>query len=56
MVKNPAAKAGDLSNVDGEDPLKEGVATHSSFFAWRILWTEEPSGRQSKESQRVGHG
>ena len=25
-----------------EDPLEKGMATHSSFLAWRILWTEEP--------------
>ena len=28
-----------------EDPLEEGVATHSSILAWRIPWTEEPGGR-----------
>ena len=27
-----------------EDPLEEGMATHSSILAWRIPWTEEPSG------------
>ena len=31
----------------GEDPLEEGMATYSSVLAWRILWTEEPSGLQS---------
>ena len=25
-----------------EDPLEEGMATHSSSVAWRIPWTEEP--------------
>ena len=30
-------------------------ATHSSIFAWRIPWTEEPGGLQSMGSQRVGH-
>ena len=25
-----------------EDALKKGMATHSSFLAWRIPWTEEP--------------
>ena len=25
-----------------EDPLKEGMATHSSVLAWRIPWIEEP--------------
>ena len=27
-----------------EDPLEKAVATHSSILAWRVLWTEEPSG------------
>ena len=30
------------------------MATHSSFLAWRILRTEEPSGLQSMGSHRVG--
>ena len=29
-----------------EDPLEEGMATHSSILAWRIPWTEEPGGLQ----------
>ena len=37
-----------------EDPLEEGMATHSSILAWRIPWTEEPGGLQSMRSQRVG--
>ena len=31
----------------GEDPQEEGMATHSSILAWRILWPEEPGGLQS---------
>ena len=27
-----------------EDPLEEGMATHSCTLAWRITWTEEPVG------------
>ena len=27
-----------------EDPLEEGMATHSSILAWRTQWTEEPGG------------
>ena len=38
-----------------EDPLKEGMATHSSLLAWRIRWTEEPGGLQCIELQRVRH-
>ena len=29
-----------------EDPLEEGMATHSSILAWRAPWTEEPGGLQ----------
>jgi len=36
-----------------EDPLKEGMETHSSILAWKIPWTEEPGRLQSKELQRV---
>ena len=38
-----------------QDPLGEGTATHTSVFAWRIPWTEEPGGLQSIGLQRVGH-
>ena len=31
-----------VDSLSREDPLKEGMATHSSIFAWRIPWTEEP--------------
>ena len=35
-----------------EDPLEEGMATHSSILAWGIPWTEEPDGLQATESQK----
>ena len=38
-----------------EDPLEEGMATHSSILAWRIPGTEEPNWLPSMESHRVGH-
>ena len=38
-----------------EDPLENGMATHSSVLAWEIPWTEEPSRLQSMRSQRVRH-
>ena len=38
-----------------EDPLEEGMATHSRIRAWRIPWTEEPGRLWSMRSQRVGH-
>ena len=41
--------------ISREDPLEEGMATHSSILAWKIPWTEEPGGLQSVGSQTVGH-
>ena len=38
-----------------EDPLEEGMTTHSSILAWEIPWTEEPGGLQSMGSPRVRH-
>ena len=57
MVKNlPAMRETQVSSLGWEDPLEKEMATHSSIFAWKIPWTEEPGGLQSMESQRVGHG
>ena len=36
-----------VPSLGREDPLEEDMATHSSILTWRILWTEEPGGRQS---------
>ena len=33
-----------VQSLGWEDPLEEGMATHSSVLAWRIPWTEEPGG------------
>ena len=44
-----------LKRVPQEVPLEKELATHSSFLAWRISWTEEPSGLESMGSQRVRH-
>ena len=47
MVKNLAAKQETrVQSLGQEDPLEEGMATHSSILAWRIPWTEEPGGLQ----------
>ena len=35
-----------VPSLGWEDPLQEGMATHSSILAWRIPWTEEPGGLQ----------
>ena len=54
MVKNPSAVQETqemwVQSLGREDPLEEGVATHSSILTWRILWTEEPGRLQSIES------
>ena len=56
LVKNlPAMWETWVQSLDWEDALEEGMATHSSFLAWRIPRTEEPGGLQSMESQRVEH-
>ena len=52
VVKSPPVNAGDIrdSCIDPwvwEDPLEEGMTTHSSILAWRIPWTEGPGGLQS---------
>ena len=48
MVKNqPAMQETLVSSLGREHPLEKGMATHSSILAWRIPWTEEPSGLQS---------
>ena len=44
-----------VESLGCEDPLEEGMATHSSILAWRIPWTEEPGGPQSMRLQGIGH-
>ena len=45
LAKNlPAVQETRVQSLGWEDPLEEGMATHSSILSWRILWTEEPSG------------
>ena len=31
-------------SLDQEDLLEEEMATHLNILAWKIQWTEEPSG------------
>ena len=45
-----------IPSLGQEDPLEKEMTTHSRILAWKIPWTEEPGGLQSKKSQRVGHG
>ena len=58
MIKNLPANTGDIRDAGSipglEDPLEEGMATHSSILAWRIPWTVEPGGLQSLGLQRLG--
>ena len=44
-VKNlPTVQESRVQSLGWEDPLEEGIATHSSVLAWRIPGTEEPGG------------
>ena len=44
-VRNlPAVLETWVQSLGWEDPLEKGMLTHSSILAWRIPWTEEPSG------------
>ena len=53
MVKNlPAVQETQVRSLGQEDPLKKGMATHSTLLAWRIPWTEEPGRLQSMAWQR----
>ena len=46
VVNNPPAmqewQETRVPSLGREEPLEEGMATHSSILAWRIPWTEEP--------------
>ena len=56
MVKNlPTVPETWVQPLGQEYPLQKGMATHSSFLAWRIPWTEELGRLQSVGSQRVEH-
>ena len=55
-VKNlPAMQEMKVQCLGREDPLEKEMATQSNILAWKIPWTEEPGGLQSKETQRAGH-
>ena len=41
-----------VRSLGQEDPLEEGIAAHSSIFAWKIPQTEEPGRLQSMGLQR----
>ena len=53
-MENPfAMQETQVRSLGPEDPLEEGMATHSNILAWRIPWTKEPGGLQSIGSHRV---
>ena len=55
-IKNPPTmQETQVQSLGWEDPLEKGMAIHTSILIWRIPWTEEPGGLQSKELQRVRH-
>ena len=43
-----------VQSLGQEDPPEQEMATCSSILAWKIPWTEEPGGLQSRGLQRVG--
>ena len=51
----PAMPGTWVQSLGWEYPLEKEMATHSSILAWKIPWTEDPSGLQSTGSQRVRH-
>ena len=49
MEKNPPAMRETwVRSLRWEERLEKGMATHSSFLAWRIPWTEEPGVMKSQ--------
>ena len=55
MMNLPTMQETWVQSLGWEDSLEEGVATHASFLAWRIPWTEEPGGLQFMGLKRVRH-
>ena len=56
IIKNlPAMQEIQVWSLGWEDPLKKGIATHSSILAWTFPWTKEPDGPQFMGSQRIRH-
>ena len=53
MKNRPAVRETWVGSLGGEDPLEEGMATHSGILTWRIPWTKEPG--YSPWGHRVGH-
>ena len=50
----PTVQETQVLSLGQDDPLEEGLATHSSILAWGTPWTEEFGGLQSMGSQKSG--
>ena len=46
--ESPCSEESQVQSLGREDPLEEGIATHS-ILAWRIPWTKEPGRLQSEQ-------
>ena len=55
LVRSPPIVKMWVWSLGRQDPLEEGMATHSSILAWRIPWTKEPGGLQSIGLHSVEH-
>ena len=56
MAKHlPAMRETWVPSLGQEHALEKETAIHSGTLAWKIPWTEEPGGLQSRGSRRVGH-
>ena len=56
LVVKRRHKRCEFDNLGQEDPLEKEMTTHSSLFAWRLPWTEEPGGLQCPWGRkRIGH-
>ena len=49
--ESPAMQETWLQALGRGDPLEEKMVIHSSFLAWRIPWTEEPTGHGVAKSR-----
>ena len=51
----PEMKETQVQSLGQEDPLKKGMATHSSVLVERSPWTEKPGRLEFMASQKVRH-
>ena len=49
----PAIQDTQVRYLDWEDPLENGMTTHSSTLDWEIPWTNEPGRLQSMRLPRI---